>query len=86
MSPKDSPEPRESRIVELLEEAIDSDRTADEVCAECPELLGEVRQRLEQLRRMEAHIDALFPPDNPMPVFDGDAVLDTELPVLPGYE
>jgi eukaryotic-like serine/threonine-protein kinase len=65
MPPKDSPVPCDPRIQELLEEAINSNRTADELCAECPEFLDEVRRRLEQFRSMEAHVDALFPPSNP---------------------
>ena len=65
MSPGDSALPCEPRILELLEEAINSNRTADEVCALCPEFLAEVRRRLERFRSMEAQIDALFPPSNP---------------------
>jgi hypothetical protein len=35
--------PIEHRFRQLVEEAMDSDRTPDEVCRDCPELLGEVR-------------------------------------------
>lgn len=51
----------EERIGELLEEILDSDRTAEEVCARDPELLGEVCERLRKLRSVEAQIDSLFP-------------------------
>jgi len=51
----------EFRIRELLEEALESGRTPDEVCAECPELLPAVRRRLRQIRRVERGLEALFP-------------------------
>src|SRR3954471_11436149 len=49
------------RILKLLEEALDSELTPEEVCAECPELLAEVSERFEQCRRVEAQLEALFP-------------------------
>jgi serine/threonine-protein kinase len=35
----------EPRVQQLLAEILDSERTPEEVCADCPELLAEVRQR-----------------------------------------
>ena len=54
--------PIEHRIRQLVEEALDSDRTPDEVCRSCPELLGEVRRQWERVRAVEAELDALFSP------------------------
>jgi serine/threonine-protein kinase len=51
----------EFRIHRLIEEVLDSGRTAEEVCAECPELLPVVETRLRQIRRVEHELDALFP-------------------------
>jgi hypothetical protein len=34
-----------TRVEQLLEEIFDSDRTPEEICADCPELLAEVRKR-----------------------------------------
>jgi serine/threonine-protein kinase len=55
----------EFRIRELLEEVLESGRTPDEVCAECPELLPIVRRRLRQIRRVERGLEALFPSGAP---------------------
>jgi hypothetical protein len=58
--------PIEHCIRQLVEEALDSDRTPGEVCRDCPELLGEVRRQWERVRAVEAEMEALFPrPDGP---------------------
>jgi hypothetical protein len=46
--------PIEHRIRQLVEEALDSDRTPGEVCRDCPELLDEVRQQWERVRPRES--------------------------------
>lgn len=51
----------EDRILELVERVLDSHSTAEEVCADVPELLGPVRLRLERLRRIKGQIEDLFP-------------------------
>jgi hypothetical protein len=51
----------EARIRELLEEILESGRTPEEVCAESPELLPQVRKRWRQIRRVEYELDVLFP-------------------------
>jgi hypothetical protein len=57
----------EHHIRQLVEEALDSDRTPDEVCGDCPELLGEVRRQWERVRAVKAEMEALFPrPDCPL--------------------
>jgi serine/threonine-protein kinase len=75
------------RIRQLVEEALDSDRTPAEVCRDCPELLGEVCRQWERVRAVEAEMDALFPgPDDPPP---GDAAFrdeETGLPRIEGYD
>ena len=79
--------PIEHRIRQLVEEALDSDRTPDEVCRDCPELLGEVRGQWERVRAIEAEMEALFPgPDGPS--LDDAAFRDEEtgLPRIEGYD
>src|SRR5262245_57715294 len=49
------------RIRELLEEILASDCTPDEACRESPHLLPIVRERLRQLRSVEARVAAFFP-------------------------
>ena len=51
----------ELRIRKLLEEVLDSKRTPEEVCRECPELLEAVREQWERLQSIDAQIEALFP-------------------------
>jgi serine/threonine-protein kinase len=79
--------PIEHRVRQLVEEALDSDRTPDEVCRDCPELLGEVRRQWDRVRAVEAEMDALFPrSDAARP--DDAALRDEEtgLPQVDGYE
>lgn len=80
--------PDDPRILELLEEALESERTPEEVCAHCPDLLGEVRQRWQRCRSVEAQIAAMFPPSGPIPPSYGapPPVPEPELPRIPGYE
>jgi len=42
---------------------LDSGRTPEDVCAPFPELLFEVRERLQRFKRVEAQIDAYVPPE-----------------------
>jgi serine/threonine-protein kinase len=78
--------PIEHRIRQLVEEALDSDRTPDEVCRDCPELLDDVRRQWERARAVAAEMDALFPRPDALP--PDDAVFrdeETGLPRIEGY-
>jgi serine/threonine-protein kinase len=71
------------RVQQLLDELLDSDATPETVCESCPELLPVVRTRWQQMRRLRAHLDALFPlSDAPAP----QPVEGVTLPSIPGYE
>lgn len=48
------------RIRQLVEEALESNRTPQEVCADTPDLLSAVRERLEQVRRLGCQLDEMF--------------------------
>jgi tetratricopeptide (TPR) repeat protein len=80
----------EPRVQRLLEEILDSGRTPEEVCSDCPELLPEVRRRWEQMCAVEAKLDSLFP--TPGRDLHRGAVTRTkwhagdDLPRIPGYE
>ena len=52
------------RLAALLDELLTSQRSPEEVCASCPELLPQVRRRWRQMRRVRAQLDLLFPPSN----------------------
>jgi serine/threonine-protein kinase len=71
------------RVQQLLDELHDSQATPEEVCASCPELLPTVRNRWQQMRRLRADLDVLFPPpDAPTP----QPTEGSTLPQIPGYE
>jgi serine/threonine-protein kinase len=78
----------DSRVLQLVDGLLDSERTPEEVCAECPELLAEVCERWQQkLRKVEAELHALFPTPGPNQQFDTPPPRDptAELPQIPGY-
>jgi serine/threonine-protein kinase len=82
----------ELRVQQLVKEVLDSERTPEEVCADCPELLAEVRKRSQQMLRMvAAELEAMFPTPAPnQPAQDVDTPAPgnppTELPRIAGYE
>src|SRR5262245_27105095 len=78
--------PDESRILELLEEALDSRRTPEEVCSDDPELLWEVRQRWERCQDVEAQIEEMFPTTGTGKKINRALHLPTTLPLIPGYQ
>jgi serine/threonine-protein kinase len=49
------------QVLALLEEMLDSGKTPEEACRECPELLPEVRQQWQEFRRIDAQVGALLP-------------------------
>lgn len=49
------------RIQLLVEEILESERSAEDVCREHPELLDDVRARLREISAVEAQLDVLFP-------------------------
>src|ERR687884_14440 len=75
------------RLEPLLDELLDSQTTPEQVCASCPELLPEVRSRWQEIKRMHAELDLLFPPSNCGEDHRTDyQIEDRPLPTLPGYE
>jgi tetratricopeptide (TPR) repeat protein/tRNA A-37 threonylcarbamoyl transferase component Bud32 len=70
----------------LIEEALETNRTPEEVCADHPEQLNEVRRRLADMKRVAAQLEAAFP--TPAHADEETIVesLAAELPALPGYE
>jgi serine/threonine-protein kinase len=69
------------RVQRLLDELADSDATPEEICGSCPELLPQVRERWQQMCRVQAELDAVFPPAE-----RSEAPENAPLPVIPGYE
>jgi serine/threonine-protein kinase len=72
---------KELRLLELLEEAFESGLDPEECCAENPELIPELRRRLEACQFLRDELEALFPPE------DGEFGPPSDsLPTIPGYE
>jgi serine/threonine-protein kinase len=77
-----------SLVFQLVEEAMLSGRTPEEVCVAHPELIGEVRECLARAARVQGELDALFPevratnPDPPR-AHPPDAGV---LPQIPGHD
>jgi serine/threonine-protein kinase len=77
------------RVQKLLEEVIESESTPEEVCSDCPEFLNDVREGLERLRNVEAHLEAIFPSSGSGRERNGRLWFDSAeqiLPKIPGYE
>ena len=49
------------QVFGLLEEMLDSGKTPEEVCRDCPELLPEVRQRWQEFQLIDAQLRTLLP-------------------------
>ena len=74
-------------VFALLEEMLDSGRTPEEVCRDCPELLPEVRRRWKTFRLVDGSLAALFPDPESPPAADASVAVPhpAELPQVPGY-
>jgi serine/threonine-protein kinase len=79
--------PAESLVDQLVEEISVFGRTPEDVCADHPELLTEVRRRWRRMCAIEEELDALFPVAEPGPGADTSASRHegANLPEIPGY-
>jgi tetratricopeptide (TPR) repeat protein/tRNA A-37 threonylcarbamoyl transferase component Bud32 len=73
------------QVLGLLEVMLDSGKTPEEVCRDCPELLPEVRRRWQAFRLVDAQVGELLPGLRTPPGADAAApVLSTsDLPQIP---
>lgn len=79
--------PDDARILELAEEALNSDLTAEEVCAQCPELLPHVKDRLDWCHGADLLAEELFPSTSSADSsIRSPTISDGQLPRIPGYE
>jgi WD40 repeat protein len=74
------------QVLGLLEEMLDSGKTPEEVCRDCPELLPEVRQRWQEFQLIDAQVRTLLPGLGTHPGPGATAPPATGLPQVPGYE
>jgi len=73
-----------SLVQQLLERLQESGRSVEEVCAEHPELVHEVRRQWRLLKNVQADLDALFPMAGPVDT-EPAAARDSVLAQVPGY-
>src|SRR5262245_7346962 len=71
----------ESRVSDLVEQALTDGLTPEEACAQDPELLADVRAMLNNCRNLETILEEVFPSDTPSESFPGP-----QLPTIPGYQ
>lgn len=76
--------PIDPLVLELLE-AVQSGRSPEDVCADRPELLGEIRERLGRLAGLLDDLDALFPEPGATGPWETPASRPTGLPEIPGH-
>src|SRR5262245_30102938 len=76
------------QVLALLEEMLDSGKTPEGLCSDCPELLPEVRQRWQQFQLIDAAVVELLPGLRTTPGVGAatPAPLAAGLPQVPGYE
>src|SRR5215470_16519778 len=70
----------------LLTELISSHRTPEEICANRPDLLPELRQRWRRVQETIEQLDALFPSSAATRAHAGSEVTDFAIPQIPGYK
>src|SRR5262249_12727224 len=80
--------PMDPQVLGLLEEMLDSGKTPEEVCRDCPDLLPEVRQRWQEFRHIDGEVGAWYPEPGTPPCADAIPSVPPpgDLPRVPGYE
>jgi len=76
----------DSHVFELLEEMLESGKTAEELCQNRPDLLPEVRQRWKEFCLVDAEVGALLPDSTFSPDSLAPAPTAVRPPQIPGYE
>ena len=78
--------PDQSRVCDLVERALADELTPEEACAHDPELLGEVKAKLNACLNLGLMLDEVFPSDRPSPTLPVTGLVESRLPTIPGYE
>ena len=74
------------QVLGLLEEMLDSGKTPEEVCRDCPELLPEVQQRWQEFQLIDAQVRTFLPGLGTQTDAGATAQPATGLPQNPGYQ
>src|SRR5262249_862497 len=76
----------ESRVRDLVDQALTDGLTPEEVCAHDPELVGAVEARLNKCRNLDLALEEVFPSDTPPAPLPAIGLVDGRLPTITGYE
>jgi serine/threonine-protein kinase len=78
----------DKRLQQMLDEMLDTERSAEEVCAGHPELLPQLRKRWRQMCLLKDQLNDLFPtPEaDPDTTYSYPWPVNSDLPRIPGYE
>src|SRR5438105_385960 len=74
------------RVLQLIEEVLDSGSSAEEVCRGTPELLSQVREGCRRFRAIQAQVSLLFPESGVADLEEDPPLFADGLPRIPGYE
>jgi serine/threonine-protein kinase len=88
LHPSEEAMPSNPQVLGLLEEMLDSGKTPEEVCRDCPDLLPEVRQRWQAFCLIDAQVRTWLPGLGTGPDAATTAPVPSrgDLPRVPGYE
>src|SRR5256884_6973272 len=76
----------DARILELVENALCLDLSAEEACANNPDLLADVRDYFEECRDVDRMVESMFPTMATPPILSAQSQPGAPLPKIPGYE
>jgi serine/threonine-protein kinase len=76
----------DARILELVQEALDSHLTPEQVCANDPDLLQDVKTYLTECQSVDVMIEGMFPSNSESSPSHVRLTSDTPFPKIPGYQ
>src|SRR5579862_7931399 len=76
----------DAHILELIENALCLNLSAEEVCANHPELLAEVRDHLEECQDVDRMVESIFPSTATPLILGAQSQRGAPLPEIPDYE
>src|SRR4051794_29212698 len=76
----------DARVCELVDLVLNEQLTPEQACADTPELLNDVKARVDGCRSVDLLLEQLFPSEPAATERLSPTLLDTPLPKIPGYE
>lgn len=76
----------QEQVRQLVWEMIESGKSAEDVCRDCPDLVSDVRRQWQRVRAVEEQLEAFFPSSDSPGDQTPELPSDLSLPKIPGYE